>query len=715
MKKQWVVLSIASFGIIGSYYINQTNKNIAIADVTNSAKSLNSDSDNVEHLKWGTANVTFDEKSKTLTINSQDNGQAGTLTQDGQLGDINLKKEVKKIVINSPVFLPTNASYTFGNFNNLTNIEGLEKVDTSNTKIMDGLFAEDHNLENGIDISNWNTTNVVSMNQMFNADKKINSINLNGIDTSRVENMYGMFANCYNLESVNGINELDYSNVTNMKYWFAYDVSLDTLDLSNVSAPNVQNVDYMFINDVKLRYLDLSKFSTKNIDNGKMFWFQVEQPHEDFPYNNQPDKIKSHLIFLVTGTNFDGRKIRFESFGGNRKIIYVENGQLYQADTNDYDNTEDNNSNYNENIVKIATDSWRGTIIKFVDKKTNNQIGNTLLAQGLANISSSPFKINIPSGYALTDENANIINFDGSEDTNSTKIIYVSKKLNVIVNLKEDGKVIKRIKIEVPEGTDVDVSNELPSGYKFISSPVFNATDDQTEKNLEIKKIEDDTNSSSNAQSSASSSAHSEVGSNESSSTQSITVSNANSNKNVRHQNNIKKHNSGHGNNAGKPFHKKFNHRRVYMVKGFYRYSTATFYKNNRVKGYKKHGRPNAVMFTIEGEVKSKHGLKRYKVYQIVSKKAGLFRVDRKKWGYINAKPSYMRPLYYSKNVHKVKVIGKGLRVYKNSKLSKYVKLYKRGTVLKVKAVKKLGTTYRLQLSDGRYVSSNKNLVKIIK
>ncbi|MFY1049874.1 DUF5776 domain-containing protein, partial [Apilactobacillus sp. 1-1-2] len=52
---------------------------------------------------------------------------------------------------------------------------------------------------------------------------------------------------------------------------------------------------------------------------------------------------------------------------------------------------------------------------------------------------------------------------------------------------------------------------------------------------------------------------------------------------------------------------------------------------------------------------------------------------------------------------------------YKNSKLSKYVKSYKRGTVLKVKAVKKLGTTYRLQLSDGRYVSANKNLVKIFK
>lgn len=162
-------------------------------------------------------------------------------------------------------------------------------------------------------------------------------------------------------------------------------------------------------------------------------------------------------------------------------------------------------------------------------------------------------------------------------------------------------------------------------------------------------------------------------------------------------------------------FIKKFNHRRVYMVKGFYRYSTSTFYKKSREKGYKKHERLNAVMFTIIGEDKSNLGLKRYKVYQIISKKVGVFRVDRKKWGYITAKPSYMRPLYYSKNVHKVKVIGKGLRVYKNSNLSKYVKSYKRGTVLKVKAVKKIGITYRLQLSDGRYVSSNKKLVKIIK
>ncbi|WP_414827240.1 BspA family leucine-rich repeat surface protein [Apilactobacillus kunkeei] len=946
VKKQWAVLSIASFGIIGLYSFNQSQKNIVNADVVNpsnnnSNKSINANSDSFRYLKWGTANVTFDEQSKTLTINGQDNGEPGTLTQDGQPGDINFKKDVKKIIIKSPVFLPVNAGYTFGNFNNLTDIEGLDKVDASNTKVMDGLFAEDHNLEKDIDISKWNTSNVVSMNQMFNADKKINIINLNGINTHSVENMYGMFANCYNLDVVTGINGLDYSNVTDMTYWFAYDVSLDSLNLSNVYAPKVQKVDYMFINDVKLRYLDLSKFSTENINDGKMFWFQLEQPYEYFPYNNQPEKIKSHLIMLVTGADFDGRKVRFESFGGNRKILNLDNGQIYQFDTNNYDNTEDNNSNYPENVVKAATNYWRGAMVKFVDSKTGQQVGNTLLAQGLANISSSPLVMNIPSGYSLTKGNTNIITFTGSEDENSVKTFYISKNLNITVNLTDEGKTIKSTKLVVPEDEMVDVSTELPTGYEFVGSSKFQANDNQLEENIEIRKTSGTSSAapssaessatseaaksgtssatpssaessatseaatsgtSSAAPSSAESSATSEAATSGTSSatpssaessatseaatsgTSSATPSSAESsatseaatsgtsssapssaessatseaatsgtsssapssaessatseaatsgtssaapssaessatseaatsgtssaspssaessatseaatsgtssaapssaessatseaatsgtssaapssaessatseaatsgtssaapssaessatseaatsgtssaspsksskvNRIVKKAYKKIKKSNNHGNNGSKPFRYKLAPHRVYMVKGFYRYSSTSFSKKNRLQGYKQHKRPNAVMFTIVGETKSKHGLKRYKVYQIVSKKEGLFRVDHNKWGYITAKPSYMRPLYYSKNVHKVRVIGKGLRVYKDSKLSKYVKSYKRGTVLKVKAVKRLGTTYRLQLSDGRYVSSNKNLVRTIK
>lgn len=161
---------------------------------------------------------------------------------------------------------------------------------------------------------------------------------------------------------------------------------------------------------------------------------------------------------------------------------------------------------------------------------------------------------------------------------------------------------------------------------------------------------------------------------------------------------------------------KKFVPRRVYMTRSFYRYSTSTFHHRNRLQKYKKHVRPNAVMFKIVGENRNRHGLKRYKVYQMVlHPKTGLFKINRNKWGYITARHSYMRPLYYSRNVHKVCVISYRIRAYKTKKLGKYVRSYKHGTILRIKSIKKLGTEYRLQLRNGSYVSANKNLVKRIK
>ncbi|CAI2556010.1 hypothetical protein AKUH3B110M_01250 [Apilactobacillus kunkeei] len=167
----------------------------------------------------------------------------------------------------------------------------------------------------------------------------------------------------------------------------------------------------------------------------------------------------------------------------------------------------------------------------------------------------------------------------------------------------------------------------------------------------------------------------------------------------------VKKQNNGSGPEQTIP-------RNIYMVKNFYRYLSTNFTKKNRVQGYKATSRPNAAMFRIIGETTNKNGVKRYKVYQIVVKKNGLFKVDRKKWGYITARPSYMRPLYYSSNVQQIKVIGRGIREYKNVKFSKAIKGYKHGTVLKVKAVKKYGSTYRLQLTNGHYITANKNLVR---
>ncbi|CAI2563716.1 hypothetical protein AKUH4B102A_02380 [Apilactobacillus kunkeei] len=747
-----------------------------------------------------------------------------------------------------------------GNFPNVTEFIGLDKVDTSNVIKMDNLFAQDKSVEQ-VDISGWNTSKVTTMSSLFDGLKSASEINVSGIDTKNVTSMFAMFAHGYKLENVIGANDLDFSNVTNMAYWFGYDPVIKSLDLSKVNAPNLQNANYMFINDASLRYVNLANFNSTNLipeDNGltQMFFFQNEEHGDigdnEFSSSTAPN-LQSVLTTFITGSNFNTAGIRFESFGGNRGVFSTQNGEMYYSNSRPFtvvdghlsyesdDSKSDNSANNTEQNIYTSTVLWNAVQFRYFDGYTNQQIGNDYIYQGYAN---STGVIPIPDGYGVV--NGNNLSFKmptrAQIKPNDFMNVTIYKKLNPVVNIVDNGSIITSKKYSVLQGETLDASDLIPSDYTPAKDTKIVVTQDATPINIDVVKKSDSNSSagsnaengsssatsaeSSSAQSSSATSAEqssaqsssatsaeqssaqsssatsaeqsstqsssatsaeqsstqsssvisaeqsstqsssvtstesssaqsSSVTSSESSSAQSSSVtssepssaqsssvtssepssaqsssatssesssaqsssstssksSSASSSKTAKHA----KKTNNHGNNGSKPYGQKYTSHRVYMIKGFYRYSSTKFIKKNRLQGYKKHGRPNAVMFTIVGEAKSKNGLKRYKVYQIVSKKAGLFRVDRKKWGYITAKSSYMKSLYYSKNVHKVKVIGKGLRVYKNSKLSKYVKSYKRGTVLKVKAVKKLGTTYRLQLSNGKYVSSNKNLVKIVK
>ncbi|MCL8496103.1 DUF5776 domain-containing protein, partial [Apilactobacillus sp. F1] len=676
---------------------------------------------------------------------------------------------------------------------------------------------------------------VTTMSSLFDGLKSASEINVSGIDTKNVTSMFAMFAHGYKLENVIGANDLDFSNVTNMAYWFGYDPVIKSLDLSKVNAPNLQNANYMFINDASLRYVNLANFNSTNLipeDNGltQMFFFQNEEHGDigdnEFSSSTAPN-LQSVLTTFITGSNFNTAGIRFESFGGNRGVFGTQNGEMYYSNSRPFtvvnghlsyesdDPKTDNSANNTEQNIYTSTVLWNAVQFRYFDGYTNQQVGNDYIYQGYAN---STGVIPIPDGYGVV--NGNNLSFKmptrAQIKPNDFMNVTIYKKLNPVVNIVDNGSIITSKKYSVLQGETLDASDLIPSEYTPAKDTKIVVTQDTTPINIDVVKKSDSNSSagsnaengsssatsaesssaqsssvtstesssaqsssvtsseSSSAQSSSvtssepssaqsssvtssepSSAQSSSVTSSESSSAQSSSVtssepssaqsssvtssetssaqsssatsaesssaqsssstssksSSASSSKTAKHA----KKTNNHGNNGSKPYGQKYTSHRVYMIKGFYRYSSTKFIKKNRLQGYKKHGRPNAVMFTIVGEAKSKNGLKRYKVYQIVSKKAGLFRVDRKKWGYITAKSSYMKSLYYSKNVHKVKVIGKGLRVYKNSKLSKYVKSYKRGTVLKVKAVKKLGTTYRLQLSNGKYVSSNKNLVKIVK
>ena len=100
---------------------------------------------------------------------------------------------------------------------------------------------------------------------LFYEFKVLNTINgLNLVDTSSVTDMSYMFYQCITLTSLD-LSSFNTSSVTNMSSMFFYCRTLTSLDLSNFDTSNVTNMRYMFNTCDKLTSLDLSNFDTSNV------------------------------------------------------------------------------------------------------------------------------------------------------------------------------------------------------------------------------------------------------------------------------------------------------------------------------------------------------------------------------------------------------------------------------------------------------------------
>ena len=76
-----------------------------------------------------------------------------------------------------------------------------------------------------------------------------------------------LFANMPNLKTIEGIENLDTSQVVNMNGMFANDASLQELDLSHFVTDNVKTMAYTFYGLASITNLDISKLNTSNVTN----------------------------------------------------------------------------------------------------------------------------------------------------------------------------------------------------------------------------------------------------------------------------------------------------------------------------------------------------------------------------------------------------------------------------------------------------------------
>ena len=176
---------------------------------------------------------------------------------------------IKKVIIKDKI-VPTNTSYWFTYLTNVTEIEGLENLDTGNVTDMSYMFS--YSGLTSLDLSGLDTSNVTNMSFMFSGCSGLISLNLSSLDARNVTDMSYMFSYCSGLTSLN-LSGFDTRNVTDMSVMFYNCSSLTSLDLSSFNTSNVTDMSMMFDGCSKLESVNLSSFNTSKVeDMTQMFY-----------------------------------------------------------------------------------------------------------------------------------------------------------------------------------------------------------------------------------------------------------------------------------------------------------------------------------------------------------------------------------------------------------------------------------------------------------
>ena len=189
------------------------------------------------------------------------------------------------------------------------------------TKLV-ALFRNFGELESIEGLANLDTSNVIDMSYMFNMNitgknsdpeenYKLKMLDLSGLDTSNVTNMSYMFSNFQKLESID-LSSLDTSKVTNMSGMFSDCHALSNLDMSMFNTSKVTDMSGMFSDCNQLKSIDVSSFDTSNVTN-MSYMFYMTSPLRG-------------ILNTLDVSNFNTSKVTDMSgmFGGSNKLTSLD-------------------------------------------------------------------------------------------------------------------------------------------------------------------------------------------------------------------------------------------------------------------------------------------------------------------------------------------------------------------------------------------------------
>ena len=226
----------------------------------------------IPRVKYADGTLTFFLASKE-TLGENEYGIYGGLgTPDWVWQNPNVTNVTK--VVFDPAFAnvrPTNCYAWFQGYVNLTSIEGIEYLNTSQVTDMHNMFYNCYHLQT-TDFSGFDTRKVKDMSNMFYNCGSLKSLDISNCNTSEVTNMRGMFYHCIGLTSLD-LSHLNTSKVSIMISMFQLCSNLLSVNLSGWDTRNVGSMYHMFEKCKSLKTLDLSGFDTreKTCKMGDMF------------------------------------------------------------------------------------------------------------------------------------------------------------------------------------------------------------------------------------------------------------------------------------------------------------------------------------------------------------------------------------------------------------------------------------------------------------
>ena len=216
----------------------------------------------IPRVKYADGTLTFFLTSKE-TLGENEYGIYGGLgTPDWVWKNPNVTNVTK--VVFDPAFAnarPTTCYAWFQGYVNLTSIEGIEYLNTSQVTDMHNMFYNCYYLQT-IDFSGFDTRKVKDMSNMFYNCGSLKSLDISNFNTSEVTNMRSMFYHCIGLTTLD-LSHLNTSKVSIMISMFELCLNLLSVNLSGWDTRNVGSMYHMFEKCKSLKTLDLSGFDTR--------------------------------------------------------------------------------------------------------------------------------------------------------------------------------------------------------------------------------------------------------------------------------------------------------------------------------------------------------------------------------------------------------------------------------------------------------------------